>query len=173
MGKKNRDGILIALILIVLLGLFVVGMSLTLEHIRIQPIGEGEDMGRLEFIPIVRVTNNNTVTMKLKYIPIAKNINLFDYIYEHEENALTNTNHTKLFKLSLISEENATRVYKVEKIVNGTFIRILRMSDELLTKLTSPNGDIYKSGHFEIQVKSDIGNVYLYLTLSEDGAVKA
>ena len=173
MGKKNRDGILIALILIVLLGLFVAGMSLTLEHIRVQPIGEGEDTGKLEFIPIVGTNDAGTVTMRLKYIPIAKNINLFDYIYEHEESALTNTNHTELFKLSLISEENATRVYKVEKIVNGTFMRILQMSEGMLEHLTSP-GDVYEDaqGRFNMQVKSDIGNVYLHLTLSEDGAVK-
>jgi len=174
MAKKNRDGVLIALSLLVLLGMFVVGMYLVTEHAEIQPIQtvEEESMGKLEFIPIVRTSGNNTITMRLRYITIKRNVNPFEYIYNHEESAITNTNHTDLYKLSLSSEDNTTRVYRVEKIVNGTFIRILRMSDELLTKLTSPNGDIYESGHFEMQVKSDIGNVYLHLTLSEDGAVK-
>ena len=169
---KNRNGVLIAVSIVVLLGIFAVGMSMVSEHVEIETIEEGEENGRLEFIPIVRTSGNNTITMKLRYITIKRNVKPFEYIYEHKESAVTNTNHTELYKLSLNSEDNTTRVYHIEKIVNGTFIRILRMSDGLLTKLTSPNGDIYESGLFEIQVKSDNGNVYLYLTLSEDGAVK-
>ena len=162
MVKKNRNGVLIAISVVVMLGIFAIGMSLVSEHVDIQPIST--ETGRLEFIPIVRTTGNNTITMKLKYIPIAKNIDPFEYIYDHEESAITNTNHTELYKLSLSSVDNTTRVYRIEKIVNGTFIRILRMSDGLMEKLITPGESIYESGQFSIQVKTDAGNVYLYLT---------
>jgi hypothetical protein len=164
--KDRRNGILIGFSIIALLVIFVLGVSLV-EYAGIQitqPIEEGEDIGKLEFIPTVSVTNNNTVTMKLRYITIKKNVNLFEYIFDHEESAITNTNHTKLYKLSLSSEDNTTRVYRIEKIVNGTFIRILRMSDDLLGNLTSDNGIVYKSVGFGFEVKTDAGNVYLYLT---------
>jgi hypothetical protein len=169
MTKKRSNGILNGILLAIsiaaLLGIFAIGMTLVTEHVEIEPIGE--ENGRLELIPTVSVTNNNTVTMKLKYIPIRKNINPLEYIYEHNESAICNTNHTQLYKLSLNSTNNQTRVYKIEKIVSGTFIRIVRLSDGLLKNLTVSNGIIYEGTGFSFEVKTDAGNVYLYLTQTQ------
>ena len=171
--KDRRNGILIGLSLIVLLGIFIVGMSIVTEHVEIQTI-ETEYTGKIQFIPTLSTTGNNTIEMKLRYITVTRNINLNEYIYEHDESAIIDTNHTEIYKLSLSSVENKTRIYEIEKIINGTFIRVLEMSQEVLKALITPSETIYEGQHFTTQVIVKDEIVYLWITpKSEDGVVKA
>jgi len=163
MTKKRSGGLVIGFSILLLLGLFIGGLKLMTEHIDIQTI-ETEYTGKIQFIPTVSTTGNNTIEMKLRYITVARNINLNEYIYKHDESAIIDTNHTEIYKLSLSSVENKTRIYEIEKIVNGTFIRVLEMSQGVLKTLVTPSETIYEGQHFTTQVIVKDEIVYLWVT---------
>ena len=163
MTKKRSGGLVIGFSILLLLGLFIGGLKLMTEHIDIQTI-ETEYTGKIQFIPTLSTTGNNTIEMKLRYITVARNINLNEYIYEHDESAIIDKNHTMIYKLSLTSVEGKTRIYKIEKIINGTFIRVLEMSQGVLKTLVTPSETIYEGQHFTTQVIVKDEIVYLWVT---------
>jgi hypothetical protein len=163
MAKKS-SGLAVVVSVLLLMGLFVVGVKLVTERVEIKTVNA--ETGTLEFIPTMSSTEDGTVSMGLRYIPIRQNVNVFEYIYEHDDIALSDSDHTELFKLGLSNESDSTRIYKVEKIINGTFLRVLSTSANWVKNLTTPSNVAYENTEkeYHVEVKTDSGNVYLYMS---------
>ena len=167
MAKKQSSWVVVGISILLLIGLFVAGIRMMEKHTEIQTI-ETETKGQLEFVPTIKSDEAGTVSMKLKYIPVSRNINIFEHIYEKEEIAISDTNHTELYKLTWSASTKLinTHIYQVEKIVEGTFVCVLSMDIETLEILTTPDNGLFAdpSGEYTAEVRAEGGNINLYLT---------
>lgn len=161
-GRTNRLAVFVSVV--VLVGMFAVAVFYVQENTQV--ITASDDLGSLELIPTVTTTENGTISMEMRYIPIRENVDIFDHIFKNEQVAMMNENHTELYLANRTETTENTHTYRLEKIANGTFIRVLVMPEETFENLTTVQNVIIQNeqGTYTAQVKSQGNNVYLTLS---------
>jgi len=170
MAKKQKTSWFAVFVSVILLiGMFAVAVYYIDQETQVIVASESDEYGKLELIPTVSTGENGSIDMKLRYITIQKNVNVFDHVFEHEEIAISDQNHTALYFLERVNATNNTHVYQISKIENATFIRILVMADSTFENLTTPANVIVQDtdGRYSAQVQASGSEVYLNLTKIE------
>ena len=167
MAKNQKEGLIIGMSILLLLGLFIAATQFMNEEVEIKTTGL--ETAQVEFIPRMTTTEAGFIKMNFKYIPVSRNINVFDFIFEREEILICDSEHTAFFKLSLESEDDKLRVYNIEKILEGTVFRILSMNINTLNYFITPDTELFQSqnGEYVGEVKTDAGKVFLNLTVKD------
>lgn len=168
--KKSTSKLAVMVSALVLLFVFVAAIFYIERETQVIVASESDGYGNLEMIPTLSTSESGSVDMKLRYITIRENVNVFDYIYENQETAVSDFDHTALYLLERVNSTNATHTYQISKIENATFLRILVMQKELLDQITIPQNLIVQDdqGRYSAQVITEDSQVYLNLTRSDD-----
>lgn len=164
--RKRTNWFAVFVSVIVLISMFVIAVFYIERETQVIVTSESEEYGKLQIIPTARSDENGSVSMRLRYITILKNVNIFEHIYENEEIAISDENHTELYLLERVNETNTTHTYQISKIENATFIRILVMPESTFRNLITPQNVIIQSdqGIYSAQVRSSGDQVYLTMT---------
>lgn len=165
--RRNRTNWFAVLVsVIVLISLFAVAVFYIERETQVIVTSESAEYGKLQIIPTVRSDENGSVSMRLRYVTILENVNIFEHIFENEEIAISDENHTELYLLERVNETNATHTYQISKIENARFIRILVMPESTFENLTTPKNVIVQSdqGIYSAQVRASGNQVYLTMT---------
>lgn len=164
--RQKTNWFVVFVSVVILIAIFFVAVYVIDEKTQVVVTSESEEFGHLELIPTLSTTEGGAVDMKLRYITIQRNVNVFDYIFEHEEIAISDTNHTELYLLKRVNETNATHTYQISKIENATFIRILVMHDSTFENLTTVQNVVVQDTDYRYTAQvSAVGNeVYLTMT---------
>jgi hypothetical protein len=82
---------------------------------------------------------------------------------------MMNENHTELYLANRTETTENTHTYRLEKIENGTFIRVLVMPESIFENLTTVQDVIVQNeqGTYTAQVKAQGNAVYLTICISD------
>ncbi len=168
--RKRTNWFAVFVSVIVLISMFAIAVFYIERETEIIVTSESEEYGKLQIIPTMRSDENGSISLGLRYITILENVNVFEHIYENEEIAISDENHTALYLLERVNETNTTRTYQISKIENATFIRILVMPESTFRNLITPQDIIVQSdqGIYSAQVRSEGNEVYLTMTREAD-----
>lgn len=103
-----------------------------------------------------------------KYKVLASNINVYEYIYDHENIAFSNRAHTELYWLERVKTFDNTHVYEITKVKGWSATRILSTYDELFYQLITPRHVTYRTEDYKYEWKVYEQDGKLYLELKKN-----
>lgn len=161
-GRTNRLAVFVSVV--VLVGMFAVAVFYVQENTQV--ITASDDLVRLVLVPTVSTSENGTLSMDLRYIPVRENVDLFDFVFNREQSAIINEDHTTLYLANRTNATENTHVYRLEKITNGTFIRMLEIPESVFENLTTEKDIIMQNeaGTYSAQVNAEGNAVYLNIS---------
>ncbi len=161
-SRTNWLAVMVSAVLLV--GMFAVAVFYVERETEV--VIADESVGSIEMIPTISRNENGSIEMKMRYITIRENVNVFDYIYENEKIAISDRNHTEIYLLNRSSETENTHMYDMSRIENATFTQVLSMDQSTFENITNMKNAIVQNpdGTYTAQMRTEGSRAYLSIS---------